>query len=92
MATKISETVTENIFRSFYGPNQFIEKSAIPASYGFKSKKGSGKEGYPDFFCSCDEFSIIVEAKARNHDSAKSANANAQSKRLNRKAPAYGKT
>lgn len=72
MATKISETVTENIFRSFYGPNQFIEKSAIPASYGFKSKKGSGKEGYPDFFCSCDEFSIIVEAKARNHESAKS--------------------
>lgn len=72
MSTKTSETVTENIFRSFYGSNQFIEKSAIPVSYGFKSKKGSGKEGYPDFFCDCGEFSIIVEAKAKNHESAKS--------------------
>ena len=25
-----SETITENIFRSFYGAETFIEKSAIP--------------------------------------------------------------
>lgn len=36
---KISETVTENIFRSFYGSDTFIEKSAIPSEYGFTSKK-----------------------------------------------------
>lgn len=36
---KISETITENIFRKFYEPGMFIEKSAIPSHYGFKSKK-----------------------------------------------------
>jgi len=36
---KVSETVTENIFRDFYGANTFIEKSAIPSGYGFTSKK-----------------------------------------------------
>lgn len=30
-----SETTTERIFRSFYGVTTFIEKSAIPKSYGF---------------------------------------------------------
>lgn len=28
---KVSETITENIFRSFYGRNLFIEKTAIPS-------------------------------------------------------------
>ena len=37
---KVSETVTENLFRDFYGANTFIEKSAIPSAYGFTSKKG----------------------------------------------------
>lgn len=32
-----SETITENIFREFYGNGAFIEKSAIPSHYGFKS-------------------------------------------------------
>jgi len=45
-----SETITENIFRNFYGVNEFIEKSAIPNEYGFVSKKGTGYNGYPDFF------------------------------------------
>lgn len=36
---KVSETVTENLFRDFYGANTFIEKSAIPSGYGFTSKK-----------------------------------------------------
>lgn len=36
---KTSETITENIFRDFYGANTFIEKSAIPSGYGFTSKK-----------------------------------------------------
>ena len=30
---KVSETVTENLFRDFYGANTFIEKSAIPSGY-----------------------------------------------------------
>ena len=59
-----SETVTENIFRDFYGPNTFIEKSAIPTSYGFISKKGTEYKGYPDFFKDREDYSIIVEAKA----------------------------
>ena len=41
-----SETITENIFREFYGNGAFIEKSAIPSHYGFKSKKGTGYKGY----------------------------------------------
>lgn len=35
---KTSETVTENLFRDFYGANTFIEKSSIPDKYGFVSK------------------------------------------------------
>ena len=46
---KVSETVTENLFRDFYGANTFIEKSAIPSGYGFTSKKGTSYSGYPDF-------------------------------------------
>ena len=38
MVIRTSESVTENIFRDFYGSNVFIEKSAIPNSYGFLSK------------------------------------------------------
>lgn len=72
MQVKASETITENIFRAFYGADMFIEKSAIPSEYGFISKKGSGMAGYPDFFKDCTEFAIIVEAKATRHDSAKS--------------------
>ena len=50
MANNISETITENNFRDFYGAKTFIEKSAIPNKYGFKSKKGTDYQGYPDFF------------------------------------------
>ena len=65
----ISETVTENIFRKEY-PNLFIEKSNIPTSCGFKSKKGTDEKGYPDFFREDDSFVIIVEAKADDHRKA----------------------
>ena len=67
---KSSETITENIFRDFYGATTFIEKSAIPLGYGFTSKKGSDYAGYPDFFLAEDEFCIVVEAKATNHTAA----------------------
>ncbi len=69
--TKVSETVTENIFRTFHGAEKFIEKSAIPKEYGFVSKKKSGNEGYPDFFKENEDYCIIVEAKALKHDVAK---------------------
>ena len=61
-----SETNTENLFRDFYGTNTFIEKSAIPKEYGFKSKKGTDYKGYPDFFLDDenDAFVIVVEVKA----------------------------
>lgn len=64
-----SETITENIFREFYGNGAFIEKSAIPSHYGFKSKKGTGYKGYPDFFRdnANEDFVIIVEAKADDY-------------------------
>ena len=62
--TNISETKTENLFRKFYGATTFIEKTAIPSSYGFKSKKGTKYKGYPDFFKDCGDYVIIVEAKA----------------------------
>lgn len=65
-----SETITENIFRGFYGPKTFIEKSAIPSYYGFYSKKGTGYKGYPDFFLDGQEYCIVVEAKATNHEAA----------------------
>lgn len=64
---KVSETITENIFRGYYGSSEFIEKSAIPPKFGFKSKKNTGKNGYPDFFKCLDNYVIIVEAKAQNH-------------------------
>ncbi|WP_407445954.1 N-6 DNA methylase [Fibrobacter sp.] len=66
----VSETTTENIFRNFYGSQTFIEKSAIPKSYGFTSKKGTSYDGYPDFFKDMTDFAIIVEAKALKHSDA----------------------
>lgn len=70
MTHKVSETKTENIFREFYGTSEFIEKSAIPNYYGFKSKKLTENIGYPDFFKDLDEFAIVVEAKAIHHSQA----------------------
>lgn len=68
-----SETVTEGIFRKFYGVGTFIEKSAIPSYYGFKSKKGTGYKGYPDFFFDNekDGYVIVVEAKAVDYVAAR---------------------
>ena len=70
MSKKISETITENIFREFYGANIFAEKSAISSSYGFTSKKGTSYSGYPDFFCDFEGYCIVVEAKATDYMSA----------------------
>ncbi len=70
MATKKSETVTENLFRKFYGATTFVEKSAIPSVYGFSSKKGTDYAGYPDFFLEEDDYCIVVEAKAIDHKAA----------------------
>ena len=72
MANTISETITENIFRNFYGTNTFIEKSAIPKTYAFKSKRGTNYKGYPDFFLDMhnEGIVIVVEAKAIDHDLA----------------------
>lgn len=70
MATKKSETVTENMFRNFYGATTFVEKSAIPSAYGFSSKKGTDYAGYPDFFLEEDDYCIVVEAKAIDHKAA----------------------
>lgn len=67
---KSSETVTENLFRDYYGLNTFIEKTAIPSGYGFISKKGTDYAGYPDFFRDDEEFCIVVEAKAADHAAA----------------------
>lgn len=67
---QVSETITENIFRSYYGADTFIEKSAIPKTYGFVSKKGKKYAGYPDFFKDMGDFVIIVEAKALKHSDA----------------------
>lgn len=67
---QVSESITENIFRNYYGPNTFIEKSAIPKSYGFTSKKGTRYSGYPDFFKDLGDLVIIVEAKALKHSDA----------------------
>lgn len=63
---KTSETVTENLFRDFYGANTFIEKSSIPDKYGFVSKQGTANKGYPDFFLDNGNYVIIVEAKAES--------------------------
>jgi hypothetical protein len=68
--TTVSETNTENIFRDFYGATTFVEKSAIPSTYGFMSKKGTNFRGYPDFFKDETDYSIIVEAKAVKHSEA----------------------
>lgn len=69
--TKIkSETNTENLFRDHYGSLTFIEKSAIPSWYGFKSKAGTDYKGYPDFFLELDDYVIVVEAKAEDQDAA----------------------
>lgn len=67
-----SETNTEGIFREFYGLGAFIEKSAIPSHYGFKSKNKTQYKGYPDFFRDNPEedFAIIVEAKADDYKAA----------------------
>ena len=67
---KISESTTENIFRNFYGSQSFIEKAAIPKSYGFVSKAGTNLMGYPDFFKDMVDFVIVVEAKALKHSDA----------------------
>lgn len=69
---KKSETITENIFREFYGNDTFIEKSAIPSRYGFKSKNKTQYKGYPDFFRDSEEedFAIVVESKADNYIAA----------------------
>ena len=69
-ASTPNETVTEGIFRKRYGNGTFIEKTAIPLEYGFKSKNGTNCPGYPDFFKVLEDFAIIVEAKAIDHDAA----------------------
>lgn len=68
--TKLSETTTENIFREFYGSTTFIEKSAIPNEFGFKSKNGTSYTGYPDFLREEEDFIIVVEAKAEDQQLA----------------------
>ena len=72
---KTSETITENIFRDYYRKNGkflFIEKSAIPDSCGFMSKRGTSKSGYPDFFKEEPDYVILVEAKSESHQEAES--------------------
>lgn len=59
-----SETVTENIFRDYYGPQTFVEKSAIQNEFGFKSKNDTNCKGYPDFLLEEENYIIVVEAKA----------------------------
>lgn len=68
--TKVSETVTENIFRNFYRNDGFIEKSAIPAEFGFVSKNKTSNQGYPDFFIDLENYVIVVEAKSTAHNEA----------------------
>ena len=68
--TITSETITENIFRTHYGALTFIEKSAIPSWYGFKSKAKTDYKGYPDFFLECEDYVIVVEAKAEDQEKA----------------------
>ena len=72
MVIRTSESVTENIFRDFYGSNVFIEKSAIPNSYGFLSKSDTENIGYPDFFYhdKTKDYFIVVEAKALKQSEA----------------------
>lgn len=68
--SKKSETITENIFRDYYGSSIFIEKSAIPNEFGFKSKKNSDYKGYPDFLLEEEDYIIVVEAKATEQEQA----------------------
>lgn len=70
MSKNKSETVTENLFRDFYGSDTFIEKFAIPNEFGFQSKKGSSYKGYPDFLKEDEDFIIVVEAKASEQNDA----------------------
>lgn len=70
MKSNRSETITENIFRDFYGSKIFIEKSAIPASYGFISKQKTSQRGYPDFLLDTNNYVIVVEAKSDNINQA----------------------
>lgn len=50
MIKNTSETKTENLFRDFYGSKTFVEKSAIPTVYGFKSKKAQNIRDIQTFF------------------------------------------
>lgn len=68
--SKKSETITENIFREYYGSSTFIEKSAIPNEFGFKSKKNTDFKGYPDFLREEEDYIIVVEAKATEQGQA----------------------
>ena len=68
--SKVSETVTENLFRNYYGADTFIEKSAIPSQFGFQSKKKTNYKGYPDFLREDEDYIIIVEAKSLNQKDA----------------------
>ncbi|WP_201271413.1 HsdM family class I SAM-dependent methyltransferase [Mammaliicoccus lentus] len=67
---KVSESITENIFREFYGSSTFVEKASISNSYGFKSKKNKNRMGYPDFLKDTEDYVIIVEAKPLKHSDA----------------------
>lgn len=67
---KKSETVTENIFREYYGSSTFLEKSAISDELGFVSKNGTEFKGYPDFLLEEEDYIIVVEAKATEQDQA----------------------
>lgn len=69
--SRTSETVTENIFRDYYGSSTFTEKSAIPNEFGFKSKKSANYKGYPDFLLEEEDYVIVVEAKATEQDQAR---------------------
>lgn len=67
-----SESVTENIFRHFYGNHTFVEKASISSRYGFTSKSGTDYRGYPDFLKELDDYVIVVEAKALKQSQAES--------------------
>lgn len=58
-----AESKTERLFRDFYGNNNFIEKREIPKEKGFKSKQGTGYDGFPDFYREGVDFDIVVEVK-----------------------------
>lgn len=62
----MAESKTENLFRSFYGTDAFIEKRDIPKDFGFQSKRaGSTDDGYPDFFKEMPGgWLIVAEAKS----------------------------